>query len=159
MGTTTFTGPVTVGSIIDTSGNVLGNNVQNTGFVELVQKQAITQAAGGGGGAGVYVTNIVIPASSTIVAITLVVSTAWTGVASTLGIGTTASATALTTAVAVAGGTAGYISVTPGTGATQIGNWVNVGTTDIQIKLTSTNTGSGAGTLIVTYIQTVNTIS
>tara|TARA_R110000868_G_scaffold409833_1_gene696198 strand:+ start:1415 stop:1861 length:447 start_codon:yes stop_codon:yes gene_type:complete len=148
-----------VGSIIDTSGSVLGNDVQNTGFVELVQTQAITQAAGGGGGAGVYVTNIVVPASSLIVGITIVVSTAWTGVASTLGIGTTASATALTTAAAVDGGTAGYINVDPGTGATQIGNWLDVGTPDIQIKVTSTNTGSGAGTLIVRYIQTVNTTS
>jgi len=159
MGTTTFTGPVTVGSIIDTSGSTLGNNVANTGFVELAQYQAVTQAASTGQSAGVYLTNIVVPANSLICSIELYVTTAWTGTAKTVGIGSTASATALTTAGAVDGSALGRIVATPGANATQLANWLNVGSTDIQIKLTSTNTGSGAGTIVVRYVQTQNTIS
>jgi hypothetical protein len=101
----------------------------------------------------VYTTNIVIPAGSTITSIQLYVGVVWTGVASTLGIGTTASATALTAAAAVAGGTLGIIDATAGADATRVGTWYNVGTTDIQIRVTSTNTGTGTGRLVVSYIQ------
>lgn len=149
---TNFTGPLTAGPIFNTSGTTLGNNVANVGTAILAQSQAgITQASGA--------TTIVIPAGSQILSILLMVTTAWTGVASTLGIGTTASATALTAASAVAGGTLGLVNVTPGTGATQIGNWDNVGSTDVQIAVTSTNTGPGVGTLTVTYVQQANLAS
>ena len=43
--------------------------------------------------------------------------------------------------------------------ATAIGNWDNVGTQDIQIVVLSTNTGSGVGTLTVTYAQGINLAS
>jgi hypothetical protein len=159
MGTTTFTGPLYVGSIIETTGSVLGSNVDNAGFVELVQSQAVTQAASTGQSAGVYLTNIVIPAGSIICSIELYVTTAWTGTAKTVGIGTTASATAITAAAAVDGSAIGRIVASPGTDATRTTTWTNVGTTDIQIKLTSTNTGSGVGVLVVRYAQLSNTIS
>lgn len=149
---TAFTGPLIAGPIFNTSGSTLGNNIQNTGTVVLAQFQAgITQASGA--------TTIVIPAGSQILSITMMITTAWTGVATTFGIGTTASATAFTAASAAAGGTLGLVSATPGTGATQIGNWDNVGSTDVQIKITSTNTGSGVGTLTVTYVQQANLAS
>lgn len=161
MGTTVFTGPVLAGNVLnsDGTGNLAGaggsDGTQNVGFCLMAQSQAITQA--GPLADGVFTTNIVIPAQSQIVGIYLFVSTVWDGVATTLGIGTTASATALTAAGAVAGGTAGRITVTPGTGATQIGNWLNTSsTTDVQVKVTSTNTGAGAGTLVVEYLQAVN---
>ena len=47
----------------------------------------------------------------------------------------------------------------PGTNTTAIANWDNVGTTDVQIVVTSGNTGSGAGTLTVFYIQGINNAS
>jgi hypothetical protein len=159
MGTTTLTGPLSVGSIIETTGSVLGSNVANAGFIELVQSQAVTQAASTGQSAGVYLTNIVVPAGSLIASIELYVTTAWTGTAKTVGIGTTASATAITAAAAVDGSAIGRIVATPGTDATRTTTWTNVGTTDIQIKLTSTNTGSGVGVLVVRYVQLTNTIS
>ena len=154
MGITTFSGPVKVGDIKFTTGTDLGTNVANLGTVIAMQSEAITQA--GPGADGVYTTNIVIPAGSTITAINLYVGAVWSGAASTLGIGTTASATALTAAGAVAGGTLGIISATAGADATRVGNWVNVGTTDVRIKVTSTNTGTGTATLVVAYAQSPN---
>jgi len=161
MGNTTFTGPIQAGNVLqsDGTGNLAGvggyNGTANVGYCVMAQSQIVTQATNGTV-AGVYTTNIVIPAQSQILSITLAVSTGWTGTAKTLGIGDTASATAFTTATAVDGTTAGFVAVTPGTGATQIANWQDVGDTDVQIVVTSTNTGSGVGSLTVTYIQSNN---
>lgn len=161
MGATHFTGPIIAGNVIDSDGSgVLAgaggfSGVQNTGYVNMVQAVPITQATNGAS-AGVYTTTIVIPAQSMIIGIKLLVQTAWTGGATTLGIGTTASATALTTAGAVAGGTAGLITITPGTDTTAMDNWRNTGSTDIMVMVTSTNTGSGAGVLMVEYAQSIN---
>jgi len=161
MAETTFTGPIKAGNVLqsDGSGVLAGeggsSGIANVGFAVMAQSEAITQATNVGS-AGVYTTSIVIPAGSQILSITLLVTTAWTGAASTLGIGTTASATALTAAGAVAGGTKGVVSANPGTVDAAIANWKDVGTTDIQVKVTSTNTGSGVGVLTVTYIQSNN---
>jgi hypothetical protein len=161
MSATTFTGPIKAGNVLnsDGTGTLAGaggdSGVANVGYAVMAQSQAITQATNGSS-AGVFTTDIVIPANSQILSIDLTVSTAWTGTASTLGIGTTASATALTAAGAVAGGTKGIISASPGTVDAAIANWTDVGSTDIQVLVTSTNTGSGVGVLTVTYIQSNN---
>jgi hypothetical protein len=161
MGITTFTGPIKAGNVLNSDGSGVlagvGNDsgVANVGYVVMVQSQEITQATNGAV-AGVYTTDIVIPADSEILTIRLLVSTAWTGAATTLGIGTTASATALTAAGAVAGGTKGIVAANPGTVDAAIANWRDVGTTDVQVVVTSTNTGSGVGVLTVTYIQSNN---
>lgn len=154
MGITTFSGPVKVGDIKFTTGTTLGSDIANLGTVASTQVEAITQA--GPAADGVYTTSIVIPAGSTIISIGVYVNAVWSGAASTLGIGTTASATALTAAGAVAGGTLGLIAATAGADATRVGNWANVGTTDVRIKVTSTNTGTGTATLVVTYVQNPN---
>ena len=164
MSSTVFTGPVLAGNVLnsDGTGNLAGvggsSGQQNVGFCEMVQAQAVTQATNGTS-AGVFTTSIVIPANSLIASVDLLVTTAWTGTAKTLGVGDTASATAFTTAAALDGSAAGRISASPGTGSTQINNWLNVGTTDVQLVITSTNTGSGAGTLVVRYIQSFNSYS
>jgi hypothetical protein len=152
MGTTTFSGPVRSGGIKNTTGTTLGTDVKNVGEVVLSQREAITQATNGAV-AGVYTTDIVIPANSTITSIQVYVTTVWSGAASTLGIGTSASATALTAAGAVAGGTLGIISATAGADATRVATWYDVGNTDIRIVVTSTNTGAGVGAIVVNYIQ------
>ena len=145
MGTTTFTGPIKAGNILNTSGTTLGSDVTNVGFVVMAQSSAVTQASGA--------TTIVLPAGSQIISINVMVTTAWTGAATTFGVGTTASATFLTAAGALDGAAIGPLSATPGTDATRAGNWNDVGTTDRQIAVTSTNTGSGVGVITVTYIQ------
>jgi hypothetical protein len=65
----------------------------------------------------------------------------------------------LTAANAVTASALGQITITPGTGATQIANWDNVGNTDVQLFVTSANTGSGVGTLTVFYVQGINLAS
>ena len=161
MSSTVFTGPVLAGNVLnsDGTGNLAGvggsSGQQNVGFCQMAQSQAITQATNGTV-AGVFTTTIVIPAQSQIIDIDLMVTAGWSGTAKTLGIGTTASATALTAAAAVDGTNVGQITITPGTNATAIGNWNNTGTTDIEIVVTSTNTGTGAGVLTVCYLQAIN---
>jgi hypothetical protein len=145
LGTTTFTGPVKAGTIPNTSGSTLGSNVKNTGWALMAQSSAVTQASGA--------TDIVIPANSQIVDIKVFVTVAFTGVATTFGVGTTASATFLTAAAALDGAAVGPLTATPGTDATRNGNWIDVGTTDRKIAVTSTNTGSGVANIVVTYLQ------
>lgn len=171
---TEFTGPmIRAGNVHQTDGtgnlaNVTGvTGTANVGVAVLAQSVVITQANGTSVGApngvataGVYTTSIVIPAQSQIISIKLMVTTAWSGGAVTLNIGDTASATAFTAANAVTGlSTLGQYTITPGTGATQIGNWDNVGNTDVQIVVTSANTGTGVGTLSVEYIPSINQAS
>lgn len=153
MGVTTFSGPLKVGPIKFTTGTTLGSDVADLGFASLTQFEAVTQATNGAS-AGVYTTNIVIPAGSIITDIKLYVTAIWSGAATTLGVGTSVSATYLTAAAAVAGGTLGIITVTAGADATRVGNYANTGTADIRVVLTSTNTGTGTGFLAVTYAQT-----
>lgn len=145
MSNTTFTGPIRAGNILNTSGTTLGKDVTNVGYVAMVQSSAVTQASGA--------TSIVIPANSQIVSIKVFATTAWTGVATTFGVGTTASATFLTAAGALDAAAIGPLDATPGTDATRNGNWIDVGTTDRKILVTSTNTGSGVGVIVVTYVQ------
>ena len=160
MGATVFTGPVLSGNVLQSDGSgtlakVGGySGTRNVGFTVMSQSEAITQA--GPLADGVYTTSIVIPANSRILRITLVVTVAWDGVADTLGVGNTVSAVAYTAAAAVAGTNLGFVSASPGTDATRVGNWLDVGTTDRKIVVTSTNTGAGEGTLIVEYQQSVN---
>lgn len=153
MGVSTFSGPIKAGPIKFTTGTTLGTDVANLGFSSLTQFEAVTQATNGSS-PGVYTTNIVIPAGSIITNIQLYVTSIFTGAATTLGVGTTVSATDLTAAAAVAGGTLGIITVTAGADATRVGRYANTGTADIRIVLTSTNTGTGTGFLAVTYAQT-----
>jgi hypothetical protein len=162
---TYFTGPLIVGNVLASDGtNNLANSggsvgTANAGYVSMGQSCVITQATNNGT-AGQFVCPIVIPAQSQITSIKLMVTTAFTGAATTLGIGSGASATAFTAANAVVtSGALGQVTINPGTGATQIANWDNVGTQDVQIVVQSTNTGSGVATLTVSYHQGINLAS
>ena len=162
---TSFAGPLLAGTVqrSDGTGNLAGvagtAGTANRGWVVMAQSCVCTQATNDGT-AGQFACPIVIPAQSQIISIRIMVTTALTGGATTLGIGTSASATALTAANAVVtSGALGQITVTPGTSATQIGNWDNVGTQDVQIVVLSTNTGSGVFTLTVEYIPSINLAS
>ena len=148
MARTTFSGPIRAGNIYNTTGTTVGTDIANVGQVVMAQSQQVTQASS--------TTTIVIPANSQIIEINLYVTTAWDGVASTLGFGNTALATAYTAASAVAGGTIGVVSVTPGTDATRTLAFVDVGTTDVKLVVTSTNTGAGVGYVTVRYLQANN---
>ena len=90
----------------------------------------------------------------------LYVTTAWNGSAATFNIGTSATATELAVAATAAntGVAIGYVNVDPGTSATRVNNWVDVGNSDVQIFMLSTNTGAGVGWLTVNYNQAMNLV-
>jgi len=145
MAKTNFSGPITVGPIQYTTGVSIGTNVANVGTVPAVQVYPVSQVAATSG------TLITIPANSTITSMRLYVTAAWTGAASTLGIGTTTNATAFTAAGAVSAAAIGAVDITPGADATRTGNFINTGLVDVQVIVTNSNTGTGAGVLEVTY--------
>ena len=147
MGKTTFPGPIRAGDIINTSGTTLGSNVKNVGSVVMVQHYPITQALT----ATALGTTIVLPDNSHILNIQMIVTTVWSGAATTFSVGTSATSTELVSAAA--GGTIGVIGLSPGTDATRTGNWDDTGTTDKRVFVLSANTGTGVGSLTVRYIQ------
>jgi hypothetical protein len=149
MGTTTFTGPIKAGDVLNTTGTTAGT-IKNVGFVMMVQIAPITQAAT----ATAYATPIVIPAYSHIVQIQILATVAWSGAASTISLGTSATATELVSAGSVAA--IGINGLTPGTDATRTALWSNTGATDVIVYALSANTGAGVGDLVVRYIQAEN---
>ena len=146
MGTTTFTGPIKAGDVLDTTGSTAGT-VKNVGTVITAQSAAITQADT----ATAATTGIAIPANSHIVAIDVLATVAWSGAAKTISIGTSATSTEL-----VSGGNlaaVGLAALTPGTDATRTGKWIDVGASDVLIYALSANTGDGVGVITVSYVQ------
>jgi hypothetical protein len=149
MGITTFTGPIKAGNVLNTTGTTAGT-VKNVGFVMMAQAVPITQA----GTAAAVSTGIVIPAYSHIVNIQVLATVAWSGAASTISLGTSATATELVSAGSLAA--IGLAALTPGTDATRTATWSNVGASDVIIYALSANTGAGVGDLVVRYIQAEN---
>lgn len=152
MGTTTFTGPVKAGNVINTTGTTVGS-IANVGFVVMSQSAAVNQATNVAV-SGLYKTNIVIPAGSQILSVSVLKTVVWSGVATTVNVGTNATATQI--AVAADNDlstTLGITAIIPGDDATRVGVWKDVGTADVQIFVLSTNTGTGVGVLTVTYVQ------
>jgi hypothetical protein len=149
MGTTTFTGPIKAGNVLNTTGTTAGT-IKNVGWVAMAQTATITQALT----ATAYATRIVIPAYSHILNIQFLTTVAWNGVAATISIGTSATSTELVVAASLAA--IGQASAGPGTNATRTALWTNTGATDIVIYALSANTGDGVGDLVVRYIQAEN---
>lgn len=151
MGTSTFTGPLKAGDVLNTTGTTVGS-LKNVGFVEMSQQVAVTQSATAAS------TTIVVPANSTIVAIDLYVTTVWSSATTTYTISVGTSATATELVAATNANAIGKLILSPGTDATRTGLWVNVGTSDVQIFVLSgaPSTTPGAGTLVVRYIQAAN---
>ena len=151
MGTTTFTGPIKAGDVLDTTGTTAGS-VKNVGFVVMSQVARITQA----GTATAATTGICIPAKSHIIAIQVLATVGWSGVSSNINIGTS---TASSSAQLVSAGSCANIGInqlTPGTDATRTGIWSDVGSSDVLIYALSANTGDGVGDLVIRYIQAEN---
>jgi hypothetical protein len=155
MGTTTFTGPIKAGDVLNTTGTTVGS-IKNVGFVVMAQSAIVNQATNVAV-AGLYKTNIVIPANSQILSIAILKTAAWSGAAQTVNVGVSATATEL--AVAADNDlstTLGIKDIIPGDNATRVGNWKDIGTVDDQIYVLSTNTGTGSGIITVTYLQAAN---
>jgi len=151
MGTTTFTGPIKAGNVLDTTGTTVGS-IKNVGFCLMAQSADIIQSTTSAQ------TAITIPANSTIVSIAVLVDIAWSSATTTytLTVGTSSTATELVAATNA--NAVGLLSLNPGTNATRTGVWQNVGTSDVAIWVDSgaPDTIPGEGKLIVTYIQANN---
>ena len=151
MGTTTFTGPVKAGGVLNTTGTAVGS-IKNVGTLVAAQSAAVTQST------TAAATSIVIPANSTIVDIELFVTTAWSSATTTYTISVGTSATATELVASTNANAIGLLALNPGTDATRTGKWVNVGTSDVVIWVDSglPDTTPGAGRLVVSYIQAAN---
>jgi hypothetical protein len=151
MATSTFTGPIKAGDVLNTTGTTAGT-VKNVGFVNMSQQVAVTQSA------TAAATTICIPANSTILAIDLYVTTAWSSATTTYTVSLGTSATATELVAATNANAIGRLALSPGTDATRTGLWVNVGTSDviIYIKSGAPDTTPGAGTLVIRYVQAAN---
>lgn len=148
MGTTTFTGPIKAGDVLDTTGTTPGT-IRNVGYAVMGQSASVTQAATSSATA----TAICIPANSHIIGIQVLATEAWSGGA-TISVGTSSSADELVAATAI--GTAGLFILTPGTSATRTAKWSNIGTSDAIIYVLSSATGTGVADVVVRYLQAEN---
>jgi len=156
MGQTTFSGPIKAGPVSKTTGTNVQTNMKDVGSSVISQSVSVTQNT------NAPATTIIIPANSQIISIKLYVTVAWSGGASTAGLGwdngAVVDATSLTTAAGVAGGTLGIVNVAPGANKPRVDNWLDSGTDKKRIRLLSANAGNGVGVLTVDYVQNNNTL-
>tara|TARA_Y100000004_G_scaffold193504_1_gene256206 strand:+ start:88 stop:531 length:444 start_codon:yes stop_codon:yes gene_type:complete len=145
MGTTTFSGPVKAGTIREGAS-------ANVGFALMAQSANITFAADG-------TTTVVatVPANSQIFQITVDVTTAFdAGTTNTLDIGDGTTADKYADALAL--GSAARVLAT--SDVSQIGNLIDIGTSDVDVTVTYNQSGTaataGAATVTVLYIQNNN---
>lgn len=156
MGTTTFSGPVKAGTISNTTGTTLGEDVKNTGQVVMAQTFSTGTALASGASAA-NATTVVIPANSQIIDIVLDCPTVMGNATAVLSIGDTV------------GGNATFInaySITVASGAgrkyptTQAGGalaWADTGTADKKLTWTTTGaTDAGEIRATILYQQNIN---
>lgn len=149
MGTTTFTGPIKAGDILNTSGSTVGTDIANVGYVVMAQSAVIDIA-----GASTTTTIGYVPANSKVLYAVLNVTTANDdGTSSTCVIGTAADPDAFlsSTSVQASGVTFSDTMTSAST---------DVGVTDVQVIATFSAT-SGDGTAgvadaTVVYLQAAN---
>ncbi len=152
MGTTTFSGPIKAGTIKDTTGTTVGSDKANVGFVLMAQSGNVVFAAN-----GTETVVATLPANSQIYQIAVDVTTAFdAGTTNTLDIGDGTTADKYADALA-AGAQARVLATSD---VSQIGNLIDIGTSDVDITVTYNQTGTaataGAATVTVLYLQNRN---
>lgn len=151
MGTTTFSGPIKAGTIKDTTGTTIGENVQNTGFVQMIQSKSVALT-----GATANTQVGVIPANSQIVNVFLDVITVSNDTnAATVSVGNDSNATAY-----IASSNAKVTGRTSAVNAAIVASFSDVGTSDSNLvaRFTGTDGDGTTGEAIVTvqYVQNNN---
>ena len=152
MATTTFSGPVKAGTINNTTGSTVGTDVANTGFVLMAQSANVVFEANG------TTTDIAtLPANSQIFQITVDVTTAFDAASTnTLDLGDGSTADQYADALAL-GSLARVLATSD---VSQIGNLIDIGTSDVTVTATYNQTGTvataGACTVTVLYLQNRN---
>jgi len=152
MATTTFSGPVKAGTIRNTTGTTVGSDVANTGWVLMAQSANVVYAA-----SGTETEICTLPANSQIYQIAVDVTTAFdAGSTNTLDLGDGSTADQYADALDIS--SAARVLAT--SDVSQIGNLIDIGTSDITVTATYTQTGSaataGAATVTVLYLQNRN---
>lgn len=155
MGTTTFSGPIRAGTIKDTSGETLGVDVSNVGFVAMVQTAHALQRTGNNMPDLVYATDIVLPAHSRVLLVTSNVLVQGTGASREVMIGwDPANPNQLGAGWEMFPDGTGYSILAPDNVGIQEGeNWTDVGDVDRRIYIKCNNQGAGHVILNVQYIQ------
>ena len=152
MATTTFSGPVKAGTINNTTGTTVGTNVANTGFVLMAQSANVVFEA------NATTTDIAtLPANSQIFQITVDVTTVFNAASTnTLDLGDGSTADQYADALAL-GSLARVLATSD---VSQIGNLIDIGTSDITVTATYNQSGTaattGAATVTVLYLQNRN---
>jgi len=146
MPRTHFSGPITAGTIRDTSGTTIGVDVSNRGYVVMAQGATITQDI------AAKPTSIVIPAGSAIISIISYALVDFTGASNQYTIGISPAANELTTSAQCAAGTTTAAADTDAEAAV----WANVGPKDVQIFVKADNAGTGKGYVAIQYAQAIN---
>ena len=149
MGTTTFSGPIKAGTIKDTTGTTVGDDVTNVGSVVMAQSAVIDII----GASALDQSVAVVPANSQVVDVILNVTTVSNdGGTATVALGTASDADAFLPATNVKA-----LGTTHGTLDTEA---TDVGTTDLRIFadfVAANGDGTtGAATVTVLYIQNNN---
>ena len=156
MGTTTFSGPVKAGTISNTTGTTLGEDVKNTGQVTMAQTFSTGTALASGASAA-NDTTVVIPANSQIVDIVIDCPTAMAGATAVLSVGDTVGGNATfinTFSISVASGAGRKYPTTEAGGALA---WADIGTADKKLTWTTTGaTNAGEIRATVLYQQNIN---
>jgi hypothetical protein len=152
MATTTFSGPIKAGTIKYTTGTTVGTDKANVGFVLMAQSANVVFGAD-----GTETVVATVPANSQIYQIAVDVTTAFNaGTTNTFDIGDGSTADQYADALAV--GTAARVLAT--SDVSQIGNLIDIGSTDVDVTVTYNQTGTaataGAATVTVLYLQNRN---
>jgi hypothetical protein len=142
MGTTTFTGPVRSGPILNTSGSTIGADIANVGNAVLAQSFELTQDG------TTTNTTIVLPVGSRILSVTFVATVAYS---SALDFTVTDTAGSSASLVAAQTPAVGVTSFVPSTLA-EATIWTATAT-DVRLNAVSATAGAGEGLVTVTYVQ------
>ena len=153
MAVTTFSGPIKAGRKFKTTGTDV-NDLVDVGFVTMAQTAALTQTGTAGTPTSL---GIVLPANSQLVKITFYVATVWNGGSATLDIGLNSTdfdvlldGQVLNVAGYIAGSTLGTNGLAS--------NWVDVGSSAVEIHAFSPNTGTGVAHVTLDYIQGIDNV-
>lgn len=142
MGTTTFTGPVRSGPILNTSGSTIGADIANVGNAVLAQSFELTQDG------TTTNTTIVLPVGSRILSVNFVATVAYS---SALDFTVTDTAGSSASLVAAQTPAVGVTSFVPSTLA-EATIWTATAT-DVRLNAVSATAGAGEGLVTVTYVQ------
>jgi len=152
MATTTFTGPIKAGSVINTTGTAANGKMKNVGSVLMAQvttkiSHDDTSTAS---------TGVVIPANSFIFGMEVYVNELFAnsnGSTTTLDIGTSADPDFFVDGFALSATATSGITNPPA-----VARWSNVGTSDVEIfaNMATGNATAGELFVVISYIQNAN---